>query len=346
MKDITLADLGWSAHFSNQITSDSLILTPPARVCDIHRDRLVAITETGNIALSLPPFISAGDLAVGDWILIDPDTNQVRTLLERRTTLTRQAAGPSGGEQLIAANVDTLMIVTSCNSEFNPARLERYIALAMGSGTFPVIVLTKADLTTETDDYKRQAERLSPLATVLAVNARESEELVQLNAWLRVGETAALVGSSGVGKSTILNGLTGLDVSTQAIRENDEKGRHTTTSRSLRRTVTGGWLIDTPGVRSLGMSDSDAGIEQVFSDLLDLAAQCKFTDCAHETEHGCAVKAAIERGELEADRLVRWQKLQRENQYNSETIAQSRTRYKKFGRQIKSILSIKRQRTR
>jgi len=346
MTEVTLADLGWSDHFSNQIEPESLVVNPPARVCDIHRDRLIAVTETGTIALFLPPFISAGDLAVGDWVLTDPNTEQVHTLLERRTTLMRQAAGPSGGEQLIAANVDTLMIVTSCNSEFNPARLERYIALAVGSGTLPVIVLTKADLTTETDDYKRQAERLSPLATVLTVNARDAGELEQLKAWLQVGETAALVGSSGVGKSTILNGLTGLDVSTQAIRESDEKGRHTTTSRSLRRTITGGWLIDTPGVRSLGMSDSAEGIEQVFSDLLDLAAKCKFSDCAHETEHGCAVTAAIERGDLEAERLVRWQKLKRENQYHTETTAQLRMRQKKFGRLIKSTLSSKRHRNR
>lgn len=346
MTGLTLADLGWSAFFRSQIGQNMPDTIMPARISDVHRDRVSVKTESGDHSLILTPSIRAGDLAVGDWVLANLTSGLVHSVLERRTVLHRRGAGASVTHQLIAANVDTLMIVTSCNEDFNPARLERYLALASSSDTLPLIILTKADLVDDASAYRKQAERLSPLATVVCIDARDPESLERLSPWLKPGETAALVGSSGVGKSTILNGLTGLDAATRGIREDDAKGRHTTTARSLRQTFSGGWLIDTPGMRSLGLSDSADGIGQVFADLTELATRCRFSDCAHETEPGCAVRAAIDSGELDAKRLHRWQKLLREDRFNSETIAESRARQKEFTRFVKATMKGNRKRRR
>lgn len=342
MIDISLADLGWSAHFASHLDADSAQTYPPARISQVHRDRVLALTPTGEVDLGLPPDLSAGDLAPGDWIRTDPELERVHELIPRKTELSRKAAGSDNRAQLIAANVDTMMIVTSCNADFNPARLERYLALAASSGALPLIILTKADMAEDAEDYRKAAENLSPLVTALSLNARDVDELGALAPWLRPGDTGALVGSSGVGKSTILSGLTGVEALTQGIREDDAKGRHTTTARSLHRTRFGGWIIDTPGMRSLPLNDSAEGIAQVFADLDELSQSCKFSDCAHGSEPGCAIQAAIAQGEVDEDRLKRWQKLQREDQYNSENIAETRMRHKTFSKRVKSAVKGKR----
>jgi len=336
MTEITLADLGWSAQFASHCDAQTRGAYPPARISEVHRDRITALIPKGEVDLGLPPDLSAGDLAPGDWITTDQDLDRVHSLIPRKTELSRKAAGTDNRAQLIAANVDTMMIVTSCNADFNPARLERYLALAASSGALPLIVLTKADLAEDAERYRKEAERLSPLVTALSLNAKDVSELEALAPWLKAGDTGALVGSSGVGKSTILNGLTGMEALTQDIREDDAKGRHTTTARSLHRTKFGGWIIDTPGMRSLPLNDSAEGIAQVFSDLDELSGACKFSDCTHVSEPGCAIQAAIARGEVEESRLKRWQKLQREDQYNSESIAETRERHKKFSKRVKS----------
>lgn len=334
---LTLSDLGWSRHFE-ALDRAGVSDGSRGRVGEVHRDTVTALTPDGEVALTLARGRSTGDVAVGDWVRFDADLGLVLEVCERKTELIRRTAGTSGGAQLIAANVDTLFIVTSCNEDFNLARLERYLALAASGGIMPVIVLTKADLSGEADALRAQAERLSPLAVAILVNALDPTSLDRLSAWLGAGQTGALVGSSGVGKSTILNTLTGAGAATQGIREDDAKGRHTTTARSLHRTRSGGWLIDTPGIRQLALVGGADAIDEVFSDVSDLIGRCRFTDCAHETEPGCAVRAAIDAGTLDADRFRRWRKLRLEDAHASETIHEARSRKKTFSKHVRSAI--------
>ncbi|SDF07514.1 ribosome small subunit-dependent GTPase A [Limimaricola pyoseonensis] len=329
MNTPTLSDLGWSDHFARQLEDGDT----PARVAEVHRSLLVALTPDGPVRLAAPS--GAGSFAVGDWVGMRDGAARVR--LAPKGEIARKAAGRTVARQLVAANVDTLGIVTSCNADFNAARLERYVALAAASDCLPLVILTKADLAEDPRAYLRQAERLSPLVTALALDARDADEAARLVPWCGPGQTLALVGSSGVGKTTLQNALTGGAEATAGIREDDAKGRHTTTYRALRRCAAGGWLIDTPGMRELQLADSSEGIDEVFEDITDLAAACRFSDCAHETEPGCAVRAALEAGELEPERLARWRKLEAEDRHNSETLAQARARHRGFAKKIRAI---------
>ncbi len=327
----TLPQLGWSNHFLSQIDIDDLATTRPARVAGVHRTILDLLTETGAMRIALTPSLAEGQPAVGDWLLLDASGHA--RLLDRKSVLTRRAAGTNPVPQPIAANIDTCLITTSCNADFNPARLERYLAVVLQADVTPVIVLTKADLADDPDDYRDRAAALMPGLIVETLNALDAEQVARkLAPWAGMGQTIALLGSSGVGKTTIANALTGEQEATQAIREDDAKGRHTTTSRSLHRLAAGGWLIDTPGMRELRLMDAAEGIETVFDDIADLAQSCRFSDCAHDTEPGCAVQAAIAAGELDPARLARWQKLQREDRFNSQTVAEARAHARKLGR--------------
>jgi ribosome biogenesis GTPase / thiamine phosphate phosphatase len=332
----TLASLGWSNFFLTQLEEPELALTP-LRLSGVHRSRIDALSVDGPVTLPLTGMQSAGDLAIGDWVLSDGE--RIHRCLERKTELSRPAAG--SGVQLIAANVDTLFIVTSCNADFNPARLERYLALSAKAGTEAVILLTKSDTAADADSYRSSAEGLQRNLVVLTLDARDPEVAVTLDAWCREGQTVALVGSSGVGKTTLANTLTGLDAATAPIREDDARGRHTTTSRSLHELSGGGWLIDTPGMRSLSVADAGDGIDAVFQDVTELLGQCRFRDCTHQTEPGCAVLAAVADGRLDAGRLKRWEKLRREERMHHETPAETRQRVRQFDRVIKKSLAFK-----
>ncbi len=332
---LTYQDLGWSASFDRQRDSDCPFT--PMRLSAVHRDRLTGIAPDGEHSLHPPSDRGTGEFAVGDWVLSD-GAGRVQHVLDRQSELSRRAAGSDARAQLIAANVDVLYITSSCNADFNPARLERYLALAAQAGCYPVVVLTKADTCDDPRAYAAQAEALAPFLTVLTINALDPRDLNRLLDWCRRGQTAALVGSSGVGKTTLTNGLTGAQADTAGIREDDAHGRHTTTSRELRRMINGGWLIDTPGMRALRLFEAGDGIDRVFADIADLADNCRFGDCSHGSEPGCAVQAAIAAGTLDPDRLKRWQKLQREDRYNSESLAQSRARDKAFGKMVRGVM--------
>lgn len=255
---------------------------------------------------------------VGDWLLIDTATLAPLRLMMRANLFKRPAPGNARRSQLIAANVDTLFIVASCNQDFNPARLERYLVLAREVAVTPVIVLTKADLTDRPQDFVAAARKLQPGLAVEVVNARDAHSVAALAAWCGLGQTVALLGSSGVGKSTLVNTLRQSDSQvTQSVREADGKGRHTTTVRSLHRLDHGGWLLDTPGMRELQLADAEEGLADVFDDIVALTLACRFSNCTHAAEPGCAVQAAITAGTLAPERLERWRKLSAEDSANT-----------------------------
>ncbi|MEL6684276.1 MAG: ribosome small subunit-dependent GTPase A [Pseudomonadota bacterium] len=325
----------------SQLELEELETLTAARIATVHRDRVVGFSEIGTLELTLDPGITTAAVAVGDWVLCAPEQHRLVRVLDRQTELTRGTEYHTGDKQLIAANLDTLFITSSCNNDFNPARLERYLALAHDAMITPVIVLTKADQTEDPDNYTDQAHALGRDLEVIAMDAKTGDVPALLAPWCGKGQTVALAGSSGVGKTTIANALTGGNAATQAIREDDARGRHTTTGRSLHRMGSGGWLIDTPGMRGLGVAEVAYGIDATFPEISELAAQCKFRDCAHETEPGCAVQSAIARGEVDPERLRRFKKLKRENEHATETIAQARDRSRKLGKVYRSAVKKK-----
>ncbi|SLN47607.1 Putative ribosome biogenesis GTPase RsgA [Aquimixticola soesokkakensis] len=339
--DVTL--LGWSDTFADQITPEEAGLVP-LRLSEVRRNRVMALTPALDVVeMALSGDMVATDLAVGDFALGDMDAGRLARVLERRSVIRRRAAGATAAAQLIAANIDTLFITTSCNADFNEARLERYVALAIEAETTPVVILTKADKALGTPaEYLARAEAISPRVEAIAINAKDLDDIARLEHWCGTGQTIALVGSSGVGKSTIGKRLSGADLATGDIREDDAKGRHTTTARSMHRMHAGGWLIDTPGMRELALVDTAAGIATLFEDITDLETDCKFSDCKHQTEPGCAVQAAVRAGRLNAERLERWRKLKAEDAANSETIAETRQRGRKFSKTYKSAMKAKR----
>ena len=346
----TLRQLGWRSFYSQQLTLEDLELALPARVAGVHRNRVHVLTETGEQDVSLPGDWTAqhdAAVAVGDWVLIERDAPRLMRALDRASFISRIAAGSQQRVQSIAANVDTLFVVTSCNEDFNPSRLERYLSIAFDSRVQPVILLTKSDLTEKAELYLEQLKNVAPQVEALAVNALSVDTVSQLQPWLTSGQTVAFVGSSGVGKSTLVNTLSGESLqATAGIREDDARGRHTTTSRQLIAMPGGAWLIDTPGMRELKIGAVERGLQAAFTDLSVLAQSCRFRDCSHQREQGCAIQRAVQEGTLDARRLDNYLKLEREAANAARSVRERRERERQFGRLSKAIQTHQRRRKR
>jgi ribosome biogenesis GTPase len=330
----TLEALGWGPYFAQQTSAEALSDTPAVRVVAVHRSGLQIVGA--GIDEILPP---RADVTVGDWLLLDRARPRASRVLSRKSLVKRRAPGTNRQVQLIAANIDTAFVVTSCNQDFNLARLERYVALAFEAEIAPVIVLTKADLVTDRQSWIDAARMVSERVPVIALEARGDEPPAVLAPWCQPSRTVAFLGSSGVGKSTLTNALTGTDaIATQAIREDDARGRHTTTRRELHLIPGSCLVLDTPGMRELQLADTASGIADTFEDIEILSAQCRFGDCRHESEPGCAIRDAIENGRLDPARLRRWRKLLAEDNFNSASLAERRTQERAFGKMVRRVM--------
>jgi ribosome biogenesis GTPase / thiamine phosphate phosphatase len=328
---LTLSQLGWSDAFANQLTEVERGRDVPGRVFVVQRSGVTVVFPGGTVDLPMGGrwFQLEADQrpTIGDWVLLDADRRTMLRLLERRSVLRRVPAGREREVQLLAANVDTMFVVTSCNDEFNRSRIERYLALALDAGVEPVVILTKGDLAEDQSQYEEAVRTLKQGLAVERVDARDAATLAGVRAYCRSGRTVALLGSSGVGKSTLVNTLSGAQVQlTQAVREDDAKGRHTTTHRSLHVLPDGGLLVDNPGMRELNLADVDVAAAAVFDDVEALARACRFRDCRHQAEPGCAVRAAIDAGSLDSRRLESYRKLASEESARSEALAVRRAR--------------------
>lgn len=340
MISYSLQQLGWRAFFSQQLVLEDLTAGYPARIAAVHRSGPTVLSEHGEQAL--PGWgSSAGQagLAVGDWTLIAHEAPRILRVLDRQTLLARTAAGTEPRPQLIAANVDTLFIVLACTEDFSLSRLERYLALAFQADITPVVLLTKADLCADVAARLQAAQDLAPAIATLALDATAADCSELLQPWLAAGQTLALLGSSGVGKSTIVNSLLGSTAqATAATRSSDGTGRHTTTARQLFAVPGGAWLIDTPGMRELNIGAAESGVAAAFEDIAALARACRFRDCSHRGDEGCAVAAAVAEQRLDARRLANYLKLQREVAHSTRTAHERHAAERRFGRMLKARL--------
>ncbi|MCP8968874.1 ribosome small subunit-dependent GTPase A [Ectobacillus ponti] len=322
MKNEKLLDLGWNEFFDGQCPAERTA----GRIVLEHKHLYRVMTDDGEYLGELSgkfhyrAAVKSDYPSVGDWVWLTklPDERKavIHGVFTRRSAFSRKEAGERTEEQIVAANVDYVFLVNALNRDFNVRRLERYLLVAYESGAMPVIVLTKSDLCGDVAGKVAEAEGVAFGVPIVAVSSLEGSGIEQLAPYLERGRTVALLGSSGAGKSTLLNALAGRDVSKIGdIRESDDRGKHTTTHRELFSLASGALVIDTPGMRELQLWEGSDAIGAAFADIEAFGAVCRFSDCRHEQEPGCAVRAAIETGELPAGRLVSYNKLQKELAY-------------------------------
>jgi ribosome biogenesis GTPase / thiamine phosphate phosphatase len=313
-----LESLGWDASLADEFRPFEHDGLAPARVAVEHRSEYVVYSQHGELRAELTGRLRHGDEhpAVGDWVAVAPRADEgratIHAVLTRRSAFVRKVAWAETKPQVVAANVDVAFVVSGLDLNFNVRRIERYLTLAWESGAQPVVLLTKADLCDDVDSRVYEVESVAFGVPVHAVSAPHGDGVDTVRSYVPAGRTAALLGSSGVGKSTLVNALVGSDLlAVQEIRE-DGRGRHTTSHRQLVPLPDGGMMLDTPGMRELQLWDADSGMEAAFQDLESLAGQCRFADCSHGREPGCAVRSALADGTLDVERFESWRKLQRE----------------------------------
>ena len=318
-----LEELGWSDQLSTALEPHLAGGLAPARVAVQHRGAYVLYSTLGELRATVAGRLEhaaagAGELpAVGDWVAVaarpDEGSATIQAVLPRRTKFSRKVTLGAAEEQVLAANIDTVFLLTSLNEDLNLRRIERYLAMAWESGAQPVIVLSKTDLSGDVAAQTLEVESVAYGVPVHAISSLTGDGLELVRSYLAPGQTVALLGSSGVGKSTLVNTLAGQELlAVNEIRESDGEGRHTTTSRQLVLLPEGGLVLDTPGLREIQLWESADGLGETFGDVEELAAQCRFSDCAHRTEPGCAVQAALDNGTLDDGRWASYNKLQRE----------------------------------
>ncbi|MCM3733060.1 ribosome small subunit-dependent GTPase A [Fictibacillus nanhaiensis] len=325
---MNLKSLGWNQTFEEAFKEYENQLLVPGRISVEHKGLYDVLTEHGELLGEITGKIRYNATgrhdypAVGDWVAVQAVPQEgkayIHGILPRKSKFSRKAAGLTTEEQIVATNVDTVFLVNALNQDFNLRRLERYLLMAWESGAVPVIVLSKADLCEDVQKYIDEVESIAFGVPTFAVSAENETGLDALSSFIKEGETVALLGSSGVGKSTLANKLFGQEVlKTNIIREEDGKGKHTTTHRELLVLEKGGILIDTPGMRELQLWEGDNSLSQSFQDIESFAERCRFRDCTHNNEPGCEVRSAIETGELNDERYNSYLKLQRELAYFS-----------------------------
>lgn len=322
----SLKTLGFSPFFSAQLTPTEISLLIPARVVEEQRDRYQIMDEAGEHPAVLAGRLRSGSdpggliPCVGDWVLTHREGDgpaRIERVLTRRSQFVRRAAGRRSDTQVVAANADTVFVVQSLNRDLNLRRLERYLALLWESGAQPVILLSKADLAPDLEAEVAGVRAVAPGVAIHATSAVTGFGLDTLAPYLGEGQTVAFVGSSGVGKSSLVNRLLGDEVMVVRDIREDDRGRHTTTCRRLLPLPGGALLMDTPGMRTVLLVDTDSGVSGLFADIEELAAGCRFTNCRHEAEPGCAVRTALSDGALDPGRMRNYLKLRREEAYEA-----------------------------
>jgi ribosome biogenesis GTPase len=323
---VSIIQWGWDGYFEAVWSGSDRESAVPARIVAQHRGCWRVAGDFGERTaeaagkLRLAAEEGADWPAVGDWAAVELDTASgpalLREVLQRRSAFVRKTPGKKIAEQVLAANVDTLLLVSALDGDFNPRRVERYLAQCWESRAKPVIVLNKADVCRDAHEKAAEMERVALGAEVCVVSAKTGRGLRELEPLLRPGKTLAMLGSSGVGKSTLANRLLGdTRQEVQEVRASDSRGRHTTTARQLFVLPGGALLMDTPGLRELQLWGAEEGVAQAFADIDELAQQCRFSDCRHEGDPGCAVRAALDAGVLDPARLENWRKLEREQEF-------------------------------